>query len=113
MRASAADDSDTRDPAAMSATPCQVSGASITWSVMPASACLQRVDGSIEEHMPARPAPQFIPIRWRVSAFLFGFGFLAYRQQKSLTIAAERMIPELGFSQMQIGWLEQVFVLGY
>ncbi|MDB6045905.1 MAG: hypothetical protein JWM63_4456 [Gammaproteobacteria bacterium] len=63
--------------------------------------------------MAARPARQLIPIRWRVFAFLFGFGFLAYLQQKSLTIAAARMIPELGFSQMQIGWLEQVFVLGY
>jgi ACS family glucarate transporter-like MFS transporter len=52
-------------------------------------------------------------IRWRIFSFLFGFGFIAYVQQKSITVAAERMMPELGLSQLQIGWLEQAFVLGY
>jgi ACS family glucarate transporter-like MFS transporter len=52
-------------------------------------------------------------IRWRIFAFLFGFGCMAYLQQKSLTVAAARMMPELGLSQMQIGWLEWAFVLGY
>jgi ACS family glucarate transporter-like MFS transporter len=60
-----------------------------------------------------RPPPQRMPIRWRIFGFLFVMGFLAYLQQKGLTIAAERMIPELHFSQMQIGWLEQAFVIGY
>ena len=44
---------------------------------------------------------------------LFGFGCVAYIQQKSLTVAAERMMPDLGLTQMQIGWLEWAFVLGY
>ena len=52
-------------------------------------------------------------IRWRIFAFLFAFGFIAYFQQKGLTVAAERMMPELGFTQVQIGWLEWAFVLGY
>jgi ACS family glucarate transporter-like MFS transporter len=52
-------------------------------------------------------------IRWRIFSFLFSFGFVAYLQQKSITVAAERMMPELGLSQLQIGWLEQAFVLGY
>jgi ACS family glucarate transporter-like MFS transporter len=52
-------------------------------------------------------------VRWRIYAFLFIFGFIAYFQQKGITVAAERMMPELGFSQMQIGWLEWAFVLGY
>ena len=52
-------------------------------------------------------------VRWRIYAFLFTFGFIAYFQQKGLTVAAERIMPELGFSQMQIGWLEWAFVLGY
>jgi MFS transporter, ACS family, glucarate transporter len=52
-------------------------------------------------------------IRWRIYAFLFAFGFIAYFQQKGLTIAAERIMPELHFSQVQIGWLESAFVLGY
>jgi ACS family glucarate transporter-like MFS transporter len=54
-----------------------------------------------------------IRIRWRIFSFLFGFGFVAYVQQKSITVAAERMMPELGLTQLQIGWLEQAFVLGY
>ena len=52
-------------------------------------------------------------VRWRIYAFLFTFGFIAYFQQKGLTVAAERIMPELGLSQMQIGWLEWAFVLGY
>src|SRR5260370_244545 len=55
----------------------------------------------------------FARIRWRILSFLFGFGFIAYVQQKTITVAAERMMPELGLSQLQIGWLEQAFVLGY
>jgi len=54
-----------------------------------------------------------VPIRWRIFSFLFGFGFLAYVQQKSITVAAARMMPELSLSQLQIGYLEQAFVLGY
>jgi len=52
-------------------------------------------------------------IRWRIYAFLFIFGCIAYFQQKGLTVAAHRMMPELGLTQMQIGWLEWAFVLGY
>jgi len=52
-------------------------------------------------------------VRWRIFAFLFGFGLLAYLQQKSLTVAAEQMMPQLGLSQMQVGWLQQAFVIGY
>ncbi len=44
---------------------------------------------------------------------LFGFGFLAYLQQKSITVAAERIMPDLHLSQVQIGWIEWAFVLGY
>ncbi len=44
---------------------------------------------------------------------LFGFGLLAYLQQKSITVAAERIMPELHLSQFQIGVIEWAFVLGY
>jgi ACS family glucarate transporter-like MFS transporter len=44
---------------------------------------------------------------------LFGFGFLAYLQQKSITVAAERMMPELALSQFQISLIEWGFVVGY
>jgi MFS transporter, ACS family, glucarate transporter len=54
-----------------------------------------------------------IRICWRIFSFLFGFGFLAYIQQKTITVAAERMMPDLGLSQLQIGYIEQAFVVGY
>lgn len=52
-------------------------------------------------------------VRWRIFAFLFAFAFIAYFQQKGLTVAAERIMPDLGISQVQVGWLEWAFVLGY
>jgi ACS family glucarate transporter-like MFS transporter len=52
-------------------------------------------------------------IRWRIFGLVFGFGCIAYLQQKSVTVAAARMMPELGFSQVQIGWLEWAFMFGY
>lgn len=52
-------------------------------------------------------------VRWRIFSFLFGFGFIAYLQQKSITVAAAQMMPELGLSQMQIGWIQWAFLLGY
>ncbi len=52
-------------------------------------------------------------VRWRIFSYMFGFGLLAYMQQKSLTVAAQQMMPELGLTQMQVGWLQQAFVIGY
>ena len=52
-------------------------------------------------------------IRWRIFTMLFGFGFIAYLQQKSITVTAAPMMPELGLSQFQISLIEWAFVLGY
>jgi ACS family glucarate transporter-like MFS transporter len=62
---------------------------------------------SIARHAPA------VRIRWRIFAMLFGFGFIAYLQQKSITVTAEPMMPELGLSQFQISLIEWAFVVGY
>lgn len=59
-------------------------------------------------HVPPR-----VPVRWRIFGFLFAIGVLEYFQQRGLTVAAARMMPDLQFSQMQIGWVEQAFVIGY
>src|ERR1700761_9056392 len=56
---------------------------------------------------------RMFPVRWRIFWMLFGFGFMAYLQQKSITVASKRMMPELHLSQVQIGWIEWAFVLGY
>lgn len=54
-----------------------------------------------------------VPVRWKIFAFLFAFGFIAYLQQRSITVAGYQMMPQLGLSQMQLGWLESATLLGY
>jgi MFS transporter, ACS family, glucarate transporter len=52
-------------------------------------------------------------VRWVVFAFLCGFGFLGYVQRTGVAIAAERMVPELGLTLVEFGWLLSVFLIGY
>jgi len=52
-------------------------------------------------------------VRWRIFGLLFGFACIAYLQSKSVTVAAAGMMPALGLSQMQIGWIESAFLFGY
>src|SRR5215472_10842587 len=55
----------------------------------------------------------FHRIRWRIFGLLFSFACVAYVQQKSVTVAAAQMMPQLDLSQMQIGWIESAFMVGY
>ena len=52
-------------------------------------------------------------IRWRIFSMLVGAAAVVYFQQRAISIAAERIMPELSLSQMQIGWLQWAFVLAY
>ena len=52
-------------------------------------------------------------IRWFVFAMLFAFAFTGYVQRTGVSIAAERMMPELGLTQVQVGWLFTSFLLFY
>lgn len=52
-------------------------------------------------------------IRSLVIALLFAFAFTGYVQRSSVSVAAERMMPELGLSQVQIGWLFTAFLITY
>ncbi|MFL6603502.1 MAG: MFS transporter [Steroidobacteraceae bacterium] len=61
--------------------------------------------------MPARI--RGVRIRWRIFSMLVGAGAVVYFQQRAISIAAERIMPELRLSQMQIGWLQWAFVLAY
>lgn len=58
-------------------------------------------------------APPRVRVRWKMFAFMFAFGVFAYVQQKGLSVAALRMMPELGLTQQQIGWLQAAFIAGY
>jgi MFS transporter, ACS family, glucarate transporter len=58
-------------------------------------------------------APRRMRIRWKIFTLLFSFGLMAYVQQRGLAVASYQMMPALNLSQMQIGWLEWAFLLGY
>jgi MFS transporter, ACS family, glucarate transporter len=61
----------------------------------------------------ARRARVRVRVRWKMFCFLFGFGFMAYLQQRSISVAGYQMMPQLGLTQMQLGWLETALLLGY
>jgi MFS transporter, ACS family, glucarate transporter len=64
--------------------------------------------------LPAPPATRaLVPVRWKMFTFMFAFGVFAYVQQKGLSVTALRMMPELGLTQQQIGWLQTAFIAGY
>jgi ACS family glucarate transporter-like MFS transporter len=54
-----------------------------------------------------------LPVRWKIFAYLLLFTMLAYVQRTAISVAAEPMMPELGLSQLQIGWLETAFLISY
>jgi len=61
---------------------------------------------------PGRPSPRG-RVRWTIFLILCVFGFNAYLQQRGITVASYQMMPQLGLSQMQIGWLETALLVGY
>ena len=58
-------------------------------------------------------SPAFLRVRWLIFALLFGFAVTGYIQRTSLAIAAERMMPELGLEQIQVGWMLTAFLFTY
>lgn len=54
-----------------------------------------------------------VRIRWWIFIYLFVFAMLSYVQRGSIGVVAERMEPELHFSQMQIGWIMWAFTVMY
>ena len=54
-----------------------------------------------------------VRVRWWIFGFMCAFAFLAYVQRQVVTVAAERMMPDLSFSQFQVGLLYWAFVAGY
>jgi len=51
--------------------------------------------------------------RWRILALLTLASFIAYVLRTNMSIAGERMMGELGLSQVQLGWVLAAFAWGY
>src|SRR5918995_578319 len=56
------------------------------------------------------PAPR---VRSLIFVLIFGFACASYLQRQGIGIAAERMMPELGLTQVQVGWLMNAFLITY
>jgi ACS family glucarate transporter-like MFS transporter len=52
-------------------------------------------------------------LRWAVLAGLFGFSFFAYLQRTGIGVAADRLMSEVGLTQVQVGWLFTAFLASY
>jgi ACS family glucarate transporter-like MFS transporter len=52
-------------------------------------------------------------VRWWIFVFMSAFAFIAFVQRQTVTVAGEQMMPDLAFSQLQIGMLYWAFVAGY
>ena len=52
-------------------------------------------------------------IRSLIFVLIFGFACASYLQRQGIGIAAERMMPELGLTQVQVGWLMNAFLITY
>src|SRR5262249_35594142 len=68
-------------------------------------------DAPKAEH-PVRSPPR-VRVRWWIFLYLFGFGFVAYFQQRGITVASYQMMPELHLTEGQIAWLLWWMLLGY
>jgi len=54
-----------------------------------------------------------IPTRWRLFSVLFLLSFLSYLMRQNIHVAGEFMMPELGISELQMGWIYAAFIWGY
>ena len=52
-------------------------------------------------------------VRSIIFVLIFGFACTGYLQRQGIGIAAERMMPELGLTQVQVGWLLTAFLFAY
>jgi sugar phosphate permease len=54
-----------------------------------------------------------IRIRWIVLAIIFALSLMAYVQRTGLGVAADRMLPDLGLTNTELGWLQTAFLISY
>ena len=54
-----------------------------------------------------------VRIRWWILAFMFAFAFMSYVQRSTLSVAAERLMPELHLSKVQITLMMWAFTFAY
>jgi ACS family glucarate transporter-like MFS transporter len=51
--------------------------------------------------------------RWRFFATLFAMAFVSYAMRQNIHVAGEHMMPDLGISEIEMGWIFGAFIWGY
>jgi ACS family glucarate transporter-like MFS transporter len=52
-------------------------------------------------------------VRWVIFSYMFAFAFVIYLQRTSFSVTAVQMMPELGISQVELGWLFTAYLIVY
>ena len=54
-----------------------------------------------------------MPVRWRFFSVIFALSFVSYLMRQNIHVAGEFMMPELGISELEMGWIFASFIWGY
>ena len=57
--------------------------------------------------------PPRLRVRWIIFGYMFAFAFIIYLQRTSSSVTAVQMMPELGITQVQLGWLFTAYLVAY
>ncbi len=52
-------------------------------------------------------------VRWVIFGYMFAFAFVIYLQRTSFSVTAVQMMPELGITQVELGWLFTAYLIIY
>ncbi|HLY54402.1 MAG TPA: MFS transporter [Stellaceae bacterium] len=52
-------------------------------------------------------------VRWVMLLIMFALSVMAYVQRTGIGVAADRMMPELGLTTVDLGWLQTAFLVSY
>ncbi len=52
-------------------------------------------------------------VRWVIFGYMFAFAFVIYLQRTSFSVTAVQMMPELGITQVELGWLFTAYLIVY
>ena len=65
-------------------------------------------------HMPSSiPSSQPTGVRWRILFLLLLISIVTYIDRVNISVTARHMMPSLGLTDIQMGWIFSAFVLGY
>src|SRR6184192_374012 len=62
---------------------------------------------------PEMPLQSPSRVRWIILALLFLICVITYLDRVNISVAAQQMMPALGLTQVQMGYVFSAFVLGY